>query len=248
MNSELESYIGKELDGNDHDFCRRVWTTDKDIYLNRLKAIGFTDKQHVLDAGCGLGQWTDCISKLNNKVTGIEYSDARYKFCNGIKNILQQENVDYVQGSIEELPFENESFDAIFSYSVVHCTDYRKSLKEFYRVLKPDGVLYFNTNGIGWFIYNLVDGHNKTENFDPRQMAIDTITNSLSYYSEGIYSPGKFLATPKNTILKDLAALNFTTPIIGDEGTVKVNNIQTKSFFKGEYYNEEGIFEVLVRK
>lgn len=248
MNKEIKAFIEKRLTKNDRDFSKRVWGTKQSVYINRVKAINFIDKSHVLDAGCGFGHWTEALRKLNKKVTGIEYSDLRFDFCKKIKEFLTQENADYVKGNIESMPFEENTFDAIFSYSVIYCTDYRKSLKEFYRVLKPGGVLYFNTNGLGWYLYNLIEGHNNTENFDTRKMAIETFSNSLSYYSQGKHNQGKYIITPKQTIVNELVKLGFKNSVIGDEGTINTNNVEIPSFFKGGYYDEEGVFEVLAKK
>lgn len=45
-----------------------------------------------------------------------------------------------VMADMSQLPFEDQTFDIIFSHSVIHhCQDLGKMFKEFYRVLKPGG-------------------------------------------------------------------------------------------------------------
>lgn len=59
------------------------------------------------------------------------------------KKRFQQANlsIDLYEHSIEELPFDDNSFDLIISESTTAFTDIQKSLSEFYRVLKLKGTL-----------------------------------------------------------------------------------------------------------
>ncbi len=48
-----------------------------------------------------------------------------------------------------KLPFENDTFDlVIFNHVIEHIPDYKKALKELYRVLKQDGYFYLATPNI----------------------------------------------------------------------------------------------------
>ena len=52
-----------------------------------------------------------------------------------------QEKIEMVQGDSEELPFEENSFDAItVAFGVRNFEDLEKGLSEIYRVLKPGGI------------------------------------------------------------------------------------------------------------
>jgi len=112
---------------NDINFCNRVWNTDTSLYERRLKGLGFFDKNVILDAGFGMMQWSYVLSKLNNKVYGIEFNEERYKFACELKEKLNIQNFYPFRGSIENMSFDDNLFDGIFSYSVIMLTDYRKS-------------------------------------------------------------------------------------------------------------------------
>jgi ubiquinone/menaquinone biosynthesis C-methylase UbiE len=58
----------------------------------------------------------------------------------------QEERGDRVAlGDGEKMPYEDQTFDYIFSFSVLeHVNDIEAVLKECYRVLKTDGVLYLS--------------------------------------------------------------------------------------------------------
>ena len=245
---EIQKYA-RLLSGNDFDFFNRVWNTPENIYLNRLKAIGFLNKAKVLDAGFGFGQWLIPISKLNIETVGIEYSYIRYETMVKIVKDQNIQNIELLHGSIENIKLNDNEFDAVFCYSVIQHTDYRKSLAEFYRLLKPGGLLYFNSNGFGWYLHNLIEGHNSTSNFFSKQMAIDAIENSINYYSVGVHKLGTSIITPFAVLISTLEGLGFKKIIYGSEGTLNKNpSVEIKSFFKGKYLNHEGVIEFLCEK
>lgn len=50
-------------------------------------------------------------------------------------------SIPVFQGSIEKLPFPDQSFDIVIAESVTAFTNISKTLNEYYRVLKPNGIL-----------------------------------------------------------------------------------------------------------
>ena len=74
-----------------------------------------------------------------------------------IKNYL-----DYIVASVDKIPMQNESVDIIICVgSVINYADYQKTLKEFSRILKPNGVLIleFERSNSGEFLFT--KKHNK---------------------------------------------------------------------------------------
>ncbi len=51
----------------EYDFFQRLYSGEHNRYGKRLKQIGLVNKSYILDAGCGFGQWTNEIAKLNKK-------------------------------------------------------------------------------------------------------------------------------------------------------------------------------------
>ncbi len=96
---------------------------------------------HILIAGCGAGHEAHFIYKtLQMPVTGV---DVELNLDEGIKS-----HDDFVLqiASVLELPFEDNSFDAIFYHHVIeHVPDPKKSIEELARVLKPGGMMYVGT-------------------------------------------------------------------------------------------------------
>ena len=104
-------------------------------------AIYIPEKSHFLDVGCGAGYSLMRASQdLNCEVNGIDADPGSHGVGRFIKEIVK--TVPIKQGFAENLPYENESFDVIYSSHVLeHVNDEAKSLAEMKRVLKKEGVL-----------------------------------------------------------------------------------------------------------
>ena len=77
-------------------------------------------------------------------------TDARFRV-----NSANLENVDFVHGSVLDMPFENESFDIVYSNGVLHHTeDWKKGISEQLRVMKSGGwgwqYLIESPGGVFW--------------------------------------------------------------------------------------------------
>lgn len=100
------------------------------------------DKKRILDLGCGYGRDSKIFSDKGLEVTGADLSTkmidrARQKFSSIIFQVMD----------VRDLKFDDESLDGIWANSVyfhISKTDFIKSLKEAYRVLKKDGVFYLS--------------------------------------------------------------------------------------------------------
>ena len=100
-------------------------------------------RPQILDAGCGTGrQIPDIIKYFDPEFTvGIDQSPkmlevAGRKFGGG--------RIRFVQGDLKELPFRDESFDAVIAVWVLETmSSPRRAVQEFLRVLRPGGVIGF---------------------------------------------------------------------------------------------------------
>ena len=112
-----------------------------------IKLADFTESMHILDVGCGIGGSTRRLShETGCHVTGIDLSDEYIDTAEKLTQLLNmQEKVDFHACSALELPFEDNSFDGIWSLQMnMNVEDKLAWLKETCRVLKPGGraVLY----------------------------------------------------------------------------------------------------------
>jgi len=97
----------------------------------------------VLDIGCGArcGPWI--LSGVVSKVVGIDVSGEAISYC--LKN-WSKDNISYLMADAVDLPFPDQSFDAVVSFEVIeHLDDCQQYLAEVSRVLKPAGVFILST-------------------------------------------------------------------------------------------------------
>lgn len=88
----------------------------------------------VLDVGCGTGQGLEILQEAGLQAIGVDPEQAFIDCCCA-------KNFTAICATMEALPFQNESVDAIICQCAWNLSDKRASLKEFYRVLKPHGRL-----------------------------------------------------------------------------------------------------------
>jgi ubiquinone/menaquinone biosynthesis C-methylase UbiE len=107
---------------------------------NLLEQLNFSEQDHILDVGCGLGGAARYIAdKYNNQVTGIdltqEYIDVGQALCGWVG---LDDQISLHQGSALSMPFENETFDGALMLHVGMNIDDKDSLfAEICRVLRP---------------------------------------------------------------------------------------------------------------
>lgn len=112
----------------------------KDMLVNE----NISNHTHILDAGCGTGQTAAFLFKqYNANVYGIDLNPTMIEKAKA-RFDQQQLPIKLVHGSIENLPFKDNSFDIILSESVLAFVNKEKALREFNRVLKKGGRLIAN--------------------------------------------------------------------------------------------------------
>lgn len=100
----------------------------------------------VLDIGCGFG-WCELnfLDREVKKICGIEITKADLQAA---KDNIKNKSAEFKIGSALEIPYPDNSFDAIVSWEVIEHIPKNTELKMFQevaRVLKPNGVFYLST-------------------------------------------------------------------------------------------------------
>lgn len=186
---------------------------------------------------------------MNQNVVGVEYDKSRILTAQRILKEKNTSNVKFEQGDIENLELPHEMFDGIFCYSAIYFTDYRKTLKGFYSLLKPGGYLYFSTNDIGWYFYNILNNHNPSEDFSPSLMGMNAINNSIRYFSGGEYKKGEMILMPKEFVIDELLDMGFRINQTGADGKINVLGDGGGESFYEEYYSGfPMVYEILCEK
>jgi ubiquinone/menaquinone biosynthesis C-methylase UbiE len=98
----------------------------------------------ILDCGCGPGSITVGLAQWapDGQTIGIDIGAEQLDGARARARDLGVTNVAFRQGDIFALPFEDDSFDVVFSQTVLyHIPDPAKALAEIKRVLRPGGLV-----------------------------------------------------------------------------------------------------------
>ncbi|WKZ25839.1 MAG: class I SAM-dependent methyltransferase [bacterium] len=89
----------------------------------------------VLDLGCGTGRYSLYLDSLGHSVTGIDISMDMIELAR-----QKSKQIQFVQGDISNLTFEDNNFDLVVSGLAIHYVkNLEKSIDGFSRVLRPGG-------------------------------------------------------------------------------------------------------------
>jgi len=100
--------------------------------------------KNILIPGFGYGRNAKIFADNEFKITGIEISETAV-------DIAQKHFGDTVKvynGSVNSMPFDQELYDGIFSYSLIHLLrkdERTKLIKDCYNQLRPNGYMVFVT-------------------------------------------------------------------------------------------------------
>lgn len=131
---------------------RDGWTSRADVYGNAtaratlqsiprlLDHARLFPGAKVLDAGCGPGYVSANAKLLGADVEGIDFSEGMIERAK-----TQFPGIKFSLADVEDLPMQDETFDAVVSNIVLfHVTDPKRAMSESRRVLKPDGRFVFS--------------------------------------------------------------------------------------------------------
>jgi len=108
-------------------------------YAEGLRMIPPVNGLTVLDAGCGSGLLLEKLSRLTSLAVGVDFSERMIKIA---QSKIKLENVEFVIGDIENMPFKNDTFNTVFMFTVLNNTPKPlQALSEAWRILKEGGYL-----------------------------------------------------------------------------------------------------------
>src|SRR5271165_1299441 len=112
-----------------------------------LALMGLKPGQRVLDLGCGAGWATRLIARVigtgerPGQAIGLDVSDEMIRRARA--NSTGYDNVIFVAGSAERIPWEENFFDKVLSVeSFYYYADQERALAELFRVMAPRGELF----------------------------------------------------------------------------------------------------------
>lgn len=110
-------------------------------FIHRYARFGETRGQRVLEIGVGLGSDHVQFARAGAELTGVDLTVRGVELV-GRRLALEGLESELQVADGERLPFEDASFDVVYSWGVLHHTpDTPRAVREAVRVLRPGGRL-----------------------------------------------------------------------------------------------------------
>jgi arsenite methyltransferase len=140
FNQWAEQGRGEEMEAH------HISITEQTLALMDLKP-----GERVLDLGCGTGWTSRMMAKAvangerPGQVIGLDVADEMIRRARAAST--DHENVMFVVGSAQQVPWEENFFDKVLSVeSFYYYADQERALSELFRVMAPKGHLYILIN------------------------------------------------------------------------------------------------------
>ena len=126
-----KNYLSVVYDEKSHPYS----DYPKKLCAYLFESFELEEGMKLLELGCGRGEFLNNFKDLGLDVIGVDISPEAVAFENGLDvKLCDVEN--------EKLPFDDNTFDVIYSKSFIEHLYYpEKYLEEAYRVLKSNGIL-----------------------------------------------------------------------------------------------------------
>ncbi|RJQ27207.1 class I SAM-dependent methyltransferase [Candidatus Parcubacteria bacterium] len=147
--------VTKDTSCPEKDFIDQYWTQIWDKVVDDNPDLGYEENEmfkiispfiyslkgnaQILDGGCGLGKWTAHFFRKGYNVTGIDISQ---KTIGRLNELFP--NLNFKVADIRKTKFEDESFDAYYSWGVFEHFEVGLGpcFQEARRILKKGGYLF----------------------------------------------------------------------------------------------------------
>lgn len=163
----MNNFWSKKVQSTEILHFSRTQRINEDTKHLWLEPLNIKPNFKILEVGCGSGHFTNTIKRTfpDCEVVGIDLDEGHIKFA---KEISQ--GVTYLCADINDLPFEDDYFDIVFSHTVIEHLPFKNFITEQKRVLKPNGKI---------FIYEVEPKQKHIHTFDYLKDEINEILDKI---------------------------------------------------------------------
>jgi len=167
-----------------------------------IKALNFIgiNKNHKLkiaDIGCGSGAQTITLAQnIEGQITAVDlFPEFLDKLNHKAKELGLGNKITTLKKSMEDLPFDNEEFDIIWSEGAIYNMGFEAGIKKWKDYLKTGG--YLAVSEITW----ITNSRPKEieEHWNSEYPEIDTASNKIRKLEENGYSPVGYFILAQNS-------------------------------------------------
>ena len=153
--------------------------------------LSIVQGKRVLDVACGEGYGSATLASTASSIVGIDISETAISHAKTRYGDTLQ-NIDFIQGHADKLPFETSTFDVVVSFETLeHLAAQEQMIAEIKRVLVPSGVLVISTPDRDAYA-EAYGGHNE---YHVRELTKNEFTGLLKTQFANLELYGQRLAT-----------------------------------------------------
>jgi len=188
------------------DFHKNAKRQGPGSTTDTLKALSFIDldgkkNPKVADIGCGSGAQTMVLAQnINGQITAVDlFPSFLEKLKQEAQTLGLQDKIITLEKSMEDLPFEEEELDIIWSEGAIYNIGFKEGVKQWQKFLKPGGFLAVSE--ITWLTNtrpNEIESH-----WNAEYPQIDTASNKIKILEENGFSPVGYFHLPPSSWLKN---------------------------------------------
>ena len=165
--------------------------------MKALNLIG-VDKNYKLkiaDIGCGSGAHTIVLAQnTNGQITAVDlFPEFLGKLDDKAKELGLRDRIATLKKSMDELPFDNEEFDIIWSEGAIYNIGFETGIREWKKYLKTGG--YLAVSEISWTTNSRPK--EVEEHWNNEYPQIDTVSNKIKILEENGFSPVAHFILPQ---------------------------------------------------
>lgn len=150
----------------------------------------------IADIGCGTGASTLTLARLlNANITAVDFlQDFIGVLVVRAKDEGTDESITPLCASMEQLPFEDEEFDVIWSEGAIYNIGFEKGVADWRRYLKPGGLLV--ASEITWLTSTRPS--ELQDHWHNEYPEIDTASEKIKVLEDSGYTPIGYFALPEH--------------------------------------------------
>lgn len=125
-----------------------VITANKNLYCQVFKRLALSYQDKVLEIGSGHGAGCALLSSLyaTKSIIGLDYLTTHIDHAQKKhSDLIESGKIKFLQGSAEAIPVPDSSINKIYTIEAFQHFNTQSAIREFYRVLAPDGKLIIST-------------------------------------------------------------------------------------------------------
>ncbi|MCB1581992.1 MAG: class I SAM-dependent methyltransferase [Marinicella sp.] len=142
----------------------------------------FVNDLKVADLACGEGYGSALLAQHAKEVTGVDFNAETIQKATDKYQTFK--NLKYIQSDVLSAPMQDHAVDMVVSFETLeHLTTHHTLLKEFKRLMKPNGLLVISTPDKT--VYSGSEGHNE---FHLKELTHQEFTNLIdSHFKHALF-------------------------------------------------------------